>query len=136
MSKTDIELRRVASAIHPLGGLTGSEQTAIHDIYNYFANKGGGVASSVVSNSPMCGTKHGRKTRLKRAKQIRASHVPELQAVGLLPIGTLFWLWWSSPIGWRFLLNWIMEILTETEEPAAADLVTVKTTANTPKQVW
>jgi hypothetical protein len=120
MTKTDIELRRVAAAVNPLGGLTGSEQTAIHDIYNYFANKGGGVASSVVANSPMCGTKHGRKTRLKRAKQIRASHVAELQAVGLLPIGTLFWLWWSSPIGWRFLLNWILEILNETEEPAAA----------------
>ena len=136
MSKTDIELRRVASAIAPLSGLSGSDKIQIHAIYDYFASKGGGVASSVVSNSPMCGTKHGRKTRLKRAKQIRASHVPELQAAGLMPIGTLFWLWWSSPIGWRFLLNWIMEILTETEEPAAADLVTVKTTANTPKQVW
>jgi hypothetical protein len=120
MSRTDIELRRVAAAIHPLGGLTGNEQTAIHDIYNYFASKGGGVASSAIITSPMCGTKHGRKTRLKRAKQIRASHVAELQAVGLLPIGTLFWLWWSSPIGWRFLLNWIIEILNETEEPAAA----------------
>ena len=121
MSKTDIELRRVAAAIHPLGGLTGSEQTAIHDIYNYFANKGGGIASSVVSNSPMCGTKHGRKTRLKRAKQIRASHVAELQAVGLLPIGTLFWLWWSSPIGWKFLLNWIIEILSDNETSGGRD---------------
>ena len=119
MTKTDIELRRVASAIAPFNGLTGSDKIHIHAIYDYFANKGGGVASSVVANSPMCGTKHGRKTRLKRAKQIRASHVKELQAVGLLPIGTLFWLWWSSPIGWRFLLNWILEVLNETEDTGA-----------------
>jgi hypothetical protein len=120
MSQTDIERRMFSDATSKLKSLTYDDKHEIRRLFGYFANKGGGVASSVVANSPMCGTKHGRKTRLKRAKQIRASHVAELQAVGLLPIGTLFWLWWSSPIGWRFLLNWIIEVLNETEEPAAA----------------
>jgi hypothetical protein len=123
MSKTDFELTSDWHLFAAAKSKTPASYSELKDgdprfkIYGYFIGKGGGVASSVVQNSPMCGTKHGRKSRLKRAKQIRASHVAELQAAGLLPIGTLFWLWWSSPIGWRFLLNWIMEILTETEGP-------------------
>ena len=114
--RVDKELKLVAESLSPLGTLTDDDKRAIHNIYDYFSNKGGGVASSVITTNQLCGGKGRKQTRTKRAKQIRASHVKELQAAGLLPLGTLFWLWWSSPIGWRFLLQWILEVMADAED--------------------
>lgn len=96
--------------------LTPVEKSQCLKLVEYFEAQAGGDPVEAITSSPMAGKKHGTKSRLKRAKEIRRSHAKELQAVGLLPIGSLFWLWWSSPIGWRFLLNWILEILEEIEE--------------------
>ena len=115
------EVKYYKAARAKVGTLTDSGRVEILRMVDYFSAKGGGVGSQAITSSPLCGGKHTKRTRSKRAKQIRASHVPELQAAGLLPLGSLFWLWWSSPIGWTFLLNWIMEILSDNETSGGRD---------------
>ncbi len=86
----------------------------------YMAEKSGTDAYTTITLSPLCGRKDGnkkeqRRSRRRRAKQIRAELKPELQAVGLLPLGPIFWLLITSPTLWSFLFHWIFTILTDRE---------------------
>jgi hypothetical protein len=90
-------------------------------IMTYLASKSGTDAYTAIVLSPLCGRrdggkKHQRRTRKRRAKEIRAELKPELQAVGLLPLGPIFWLLLTSPTLWSFLYQWISTILTDLEE--------------------
>ena len=83
----------------------------------------GAHAYSTVTVNPMCGHKkrgfaarQQRKTRNKRAAQIRREMKSELQAVGLFPAGGLLWYLITSPTVWRFLFNWIRGVLADREE--------------------
>ena len=87
----------------------------------YMAEKSGTDAYTTIALNPLCGRKDGnkkeqRRSRRRRAKQIRAELKPELQAVGLLPLGPIFWLLITSPTLWSFLFHWISTVLTDREE--------------------
>jgi len=93
----------------------------------YLAAKTGADAYHVVTGSQLCdvfyvgnpnrrfGDRERNRTRKRRAKQIRLELKTELQAVGLLPLGPVIWLFLTSPTLWAFLLEWVMGVLTDAE---------------------
>jgi hypothetical protein len=87
----------------------------------HLADTMAGDAYEAVTVNPLCGPRHSipkqqRKTRRKRAAAIRREMKPKLQAVGLLPAGSILWLLLTSPTVWSFLFNWIVEVLENREE--------------------
>jgi len=88
----------------------------------YLAARTGADAYHVVTGSQLCfcpmdeeGRRQQRRTRKRRAKQIRLELKTELQSVGLLPLGPVIWLFLTSPTLWAFLFQWIMGVLTDAE---------------------
>jgi len=120
--RKDITLRNEALTAN--NGRSIDECVAITD---YLAARGGGEAYQVVACSPLCdvfyiGTpdrqmsdRERKRTRKRRARQIRAELKTELQAVGLLPVGPIIWLLITSPTVWAFLLRWITGVLRDQE---------------------
>ena len=91
------------------------------NIITHLQQSTGTTAGAYITGNPLCGASKShkplqRRTRKRRAKQIRAELKPELQAVGLLPLGPIFWLLITSPSVWAFLWHWIMGVLAEAEE--------------------
>jgi len=87
----------------------------------HFEQSSGLHAYNAITVNPLCGPRHSslkqqRKTRPRRAGQIRRQMKPGLQEVGLLPAGSILWLLLTSPTVWRFVLNWIKEVLADREE--------------------
>ena len=97
------------------------ESPTIKKIIDHYADAdGGGYPSGTIRRSKLCGAKLGRKTRNKRARQIRRQAVIDLQAAGILPTGSFLWLILTQSGILGFLLQWIMEILTQAEETQSA----------------
>jgi len=87
----------------------------------YLAGKTGGDAYEVVATSSLCGSRDGdqkgqRRSRKRRARALRAELKTELQAVGLLPLGPIFWLLLTSPALWSFLFHWVSSVLADRED--------------------
>jgi len=102
------------------------EYSQCEAILLHMAEKSGTDAYTTVALSPLCGSRDGNKreqkrSRRRRAKQIRAEMKPSLQAVGLLPLGPIFWLLITSPTLWSFLFHWISTVLTDREEAKSDD---------------
>jgi len=119
--RKDIQLCNAAMSAAKVSPEDADDCTAI---MQYLAAKTGADAYHVVTLSPLCGIKRNpsplsrqyyHKSRKRRAKQIRLELKTELQAVGLLPLGPVIWLFLTSPTLWAFLLEWVMGVLTDAE---------------------
>ena len=113
------ELKMIATAARSAG--VDIESSTITKIIDHYSDAdGGGYPSGAIRRSQLCGAKLGKKTRNKRARQIRRQSITDLQAVGILPAGSFIWLILTQSGILGFLLEWIMEILTAAEETQSA----------------
>ena len=94
------------------------------ELTQYFAAQTGGDAYGIVTQHALfagpCGNdaakqREARRSRRKRAKQIRHDLAMDLHAAGVISYGA-WWLWMLDPQIWLWLINWILAILENEED--------------------